>query len=339
MSWTQPQELDRLILIITLPLSSAIILTNLLIIVGIACNRQLHTTPNYFFLSLLVAAVCTGVALPFVPRMGLDRPLPFHACMLVHIFPNFLLLSFLFNLVMVHYERYLCIASPLHYSRFWVHRCFPAALLAVWMPPLLYASLPAFGWNSWSEPGPQDNSTNPVQAGRAGNCSRSKCGVSELCSYRQVFPKAFIYVEVYGLLLPGIISIAAMTARVLCLAHKQLRDICRLQRAVGQDGGQAREQRLNLRYAKCVAVVSLTFLVCWVPYVVSLHMSVVRFHGGGTVGSSSNIVLSCVGIGSMAIIPVILGLANRQYTEPIRELLGKLRDRCSGRLISGDGPA
>uniref|UniRef100_A0A4W4ET75 G-protein coupled bile acid receptor 1 n=1 Tax=Electrophorus electricus TaxID=8005 RepID=A0A4W4ET75_ELEEL len=303
MSWVEQQELDRLILLITLPLSSAIILANLLIIMGITCNRQLHTTPNYFFLSLLVAAVCTGVALPFVPRMGLNRPLPFHACLLVHIFPNFLLLSFLSNLVMVHYERYLCIASPLHHSRFWVHRCFPAALLAVWLPPLLYACLPAFGWNSWD-----------------------KFGDGELCSYKQVFPKAFIYVEVYGLLLPGIVAIAGMTARVLCIARKQLRDICRLHRAAGHDGGSAHQQRLNLRYAKCVAAVSLTFLVCWVPYVISLHVSVVLFHAGGT-SSSLNIVLSCMGIGSMAIIPVILGLANRQYTEPVRNLMRKLIKR------------
>ncbi|MCI4378732.1 hypothetical protein PGIGA_G00219300, partial [Pangasianodon gigas] len=144
-------EQEKLIMFITLPLSSIIILTNLLIIVGIACNRQLHDTPNYFFLSLLVADLCTGLALPFIPRMGLNRSLHFRSCLLVHIFPNFLFLSFLFNLVMVHYERYLCIVHPLHYSQFWVHRCFPAALLAVWIPPLLYASLPAFGWNNWTE--------------------------------------------------------------------------------------------------------------------------------------------------------------------------------------------
>lgn len=131
---------ERLIYVITVPLSTSIILANLAIILGIACNRQLHNTPNYFFLSLLVADLCTGVALPFIPLMGLNRELSFSACMLAHVFPNFLFLAFLLNLVLVHYERYICIVRPLHYSRLWMHRSFPLALLAAWVPPLLYAS-------------------------------------------------------------------------------------------------------------------------------------------------------------------------------------------------------
>ncbi|KAI4885434.1 hypothetical protein NFI96_007927 [Prochilodus magdalenae] len=337
-------ELDqeKLIFSITLPLSSAIILANLIIIVGIACNRQLHNTPNYFFLSLLVADLCTGIALPFIPRMGLNRALNFQACLLMHIFPNFLFLSFLFNLVMVHYERYLCIVSPLHYSQFWVHRCFPAALLAVWMPPLLYASLPAFGWNNWndwsSESYQSSNVTGEGSPGGngSGNCSIGACPVDQSCSYKQVFPKAFIYLEVYGLLLPAILCIVGMTGRVLWIARKQLRDICKLHRAVERQEASDHEQQLNLRYAKCVAAVSLTFLLCWVPYIVYLHVSVALFQGDSKESSSLNTILSCTGIGSMAIIPVILGLANRQYTEPVRKLLRKLRDRWTSVRNSGD---
>ncbi|KAJ8403473.1 hypothetical protein AAFF_G00352450 [Aldrovandia affinis] len=298
---------EQLILCITLPLSTAIILSNLLIILGIASNRQLHNTPNYFFLSLLVASLCTGVTLPFIPRMGLSRNLDFSTCLLVHIFPNFLFLSFLFNLVMVHYERYLCIVNPLHYSQFWVHRCFPLVLLAVWAPPLLYASLPAFGWNN------QGTALN----GTVGE---------EGCSYRLVFPNAFIYLEVYGLLLPAILSIVGMTARVLWIARAQVRDLCKLHRSVERAQAADSEHRLNLRYAKCVAAVSLTFVTCWVPYIVYLHVSVVLLHRDGSRGSSTtHIILSCTGIGSMAIIPVILGLANRQYTDPARKLIQKIR--------------
>ncbi|XP_026768724.1 G-protein coupled bile acid receptor 1 [Pangasianodon hypophthalmus] len=309
-------EQEKLIMFITLPLSSIIILTNLLIIVGIACNRQLHDTPNYFFLSLLVADLCTGLALPFIPRMGLNRSLHFRSCLLVHIFPNFLFLSFLFNLVMVHYERYLCIVHPLHYSQFWVHRCFPAALLAVWIPPLLYASLPAFGWNNWTK--------KQLNLSLDANTTHAN-----VCDYKQIFPKPFIYLEVYGLLLPAILSILAMTGRVLWIARKQLRDICKLNRSVECSEASEHKHRLNLRYAKCVAAVSLTFLVCWVPYIVYLHVSVMLLQEGAKRHSPLNIILSCTGIGSMAIIPIILSLANRQYTEPARNLLMKIRTRCT----------
>uniref|UniRef100_A0A4W5NF95 G-protein coupled bile acid receptor 1 n=1 Tax=Hucho hucho TaxID=62062 RepID=A0A4W5NF95_9TELE len=305
----------RLIYAITVPLSTAIILANLVIIVGISCNRQLYNTPNYFFLSLLVADLCTGVALPFIPWMGLNRPLSFSSCLLVHIFPNFLFLAFLFNLVIVHYERYMCIVSPLHYSSFWVHRRFPLVLLAVWAPPLLYASLPAFGWNNRAGPGWN------------GCCSR-------------VFPNAFIYLEVYGLLAPAILSIAGMTGRVLWITRGQMKDICRLHRSVAtRGGGQAseREQRLNLRYTRCVAAVSLTFLACWVPYIIYIHVCVAFLLSKETRGNSTtHIVLSCTGIGSMAVVPLVLGLANRQYTDPVRKLLHKLRGRWRRRQDSVD---
>ncbi|KAJ8349633.1 hypothetical protein SKAU_G00247630 [Synaphobranchus kaupii] len=309
---------ERLILCITLPLSTIIILANLLIILGIASNRQLHNTPNYFFLSLLVADLCTGVALPFIPRMGLNRNLDFSACLLVHIFPNFLFLSFLFNLVMVHYERYLCIVNPLHHSQFWVHRWFPLALLAVWAPPLLYASLPAFGWNN--------RGSAPNGSTGGGNDSTPYDLGEEGCSYRLVFPNAFIYLEVYGLLIPAILSIVGMTGRVLWIARQQVRDLCKLHRSVERAEAVNAEHRLNLRYAKCVAAVSLVFVACWVPYIVYLHVSVAllkRDRAGGI--TSTHIILSCTGIGSMAIIPVILGLANRQYTDPARKLLHSLR--------------
>ncbi|XP_031435212.1 G-protein coupled bile acid receptor 1 [Clupea harengus] len=318
------QEKEWLISCITIPLSSAIILANLVIIVGIVCNRQLHNTPNYFFLSLLVADLCTGIALPFIPRMGLEQSLDFQTCLLVHTFPNFLFLSYLFNLVMVHYERYLCIVSPLHYNQFWVHRCFPVALLAVWVPPLLYASLPAFGWNEWNND--TANSTLNHTAGAAG-CAADPLADDEVCSYKKVFPMSYIYLEVYGILLPAIVLIAGMTGRVLWITRKQMKVICKLHRAVERYQTSDSEHRLNLRYAKCLAAVSLIFLLCWVPYITYVNVALGWLKGNGkSQNCTLHIILSCTGIGSMAIIPIILGLANRQYTDPARKVLLKMRD-------------
>ncbi|KAM3585706.1 uncharacterized protein V6R79_024934 [Siganus canaliculatus] len=319
-------SMEQLIYTITVPLSTSIILANLVIILGIAWNRQLHNTPNYFFLSLLVADLCTGVALPFIPLMGLNRELSFNSCMVAHIFPNFLFLAFLLNLVMVHYERYICIVNPLRYNNLWVHRSFPLALLVVWAPPLLYASLPAFGWNNWA--GPDWDSCRESSQKMAANCSNCSSNGTTCCSYRRVFTNAFIYLEVYGLVLPAILTIAGMTGRVLWITRGQMKDICRLHRSV-ERGNQAsdREQRLNLRYTRCVVAVSLTFLACWFPYLIYMHVCIVYLISDTKRNAITHIVLSCTGIGSMAVVPLVLGVANKQYTEPTYKLLQKLRDR------------
>ncbi|XP_032362541.1 G-protein coupled bile acid receptor 1 [Etheostoma spectabile] len=328
MDWNDSHALlsgEQLIFAITIPLSTSIILANLVIILGIAWNRQLHNTTNYFFLSLLVADMCTGVALPFIPLMGLNRALSSSSCLVAHVFPNFLFLAFLFNLVMVHYERYICIVDPLCYNNLWMHRSFPLALLVVWAPPLLYASLPAFGWNNWTGPDWNGCCASSPDITLLPNCSTNK---TMCCSYRRVFPNAFIYLEVYGLVLPAILTIAGMVGHVLWITRGQLKDICRLHRSV-ERGSQAseREQRLNMRYTRCLVAVSLTFLACWVPYLIYMHACIAFLISDTKRSSTTHIVLSCTGIGSMAVVPLVLGLANRQYTEPAFKLLQKLRDR------------
>ncbi|XP_049608568.1 G-protein coupled bile acid receptor 1-like [Syngnathus scovelli] len=315
---------EKLIYAITIPLSVSIILTNLVIIFGIVCTRQLHNTPNYFFLSLLVADLCTGVALPFISLMGLNRQLSFGSCLVAHILPNFLFLAFLLNLVMVHYERYVCIAQPLHYSNLWMHRSFPLALLLVWMPPLLYASLPAFGWNNWSGPDRNSCCARDPKFPLSSNCSAN---VTPCCSYRRVFTNAFIYLEVYGLVLPAILTIGAMTCRVLWITRGQLKDICRLHRSVERGQASDQEQRLNMRYTRCLVAVSLTFLACWLPYLIYMHVCMAYLISDTKWNSNTLIVLSCMGIGSMTVVPLVLGLANRQYTRPAYKLQRKLRDR------------
>ncbi|XP_061571728.1 G-protein coupled bile acid receptor 1-like [Cololabis saira] len=316
---------ESLIYTITVPLSASIILANLIIILGISSNRELHNTPNYFFLSLLVADMCTGVALPFIPLMGLNRKLSFSSCLVVHVFPNFLFLAFMFNLVMVHYERYVCIVDPLRYNNLWMHRSFPLALLVVWAPPLLYASLPAFGWNNWTGPDWNGCCESTQRSMLRVNCSTNG---TICCSYRRVFHNSFIYLEVYGVVLPAILFIAGMTGHVLYITRGQMKEICRLHRAV-ERGTQAsyREQRLNLRYTRCVVAVSLTFLACWVPYLIYMHVCIAFLISDTKWSSTTHIVMSCVGIGSMAVVPLVLGLANRQYTEPAYKVLRKLRDR------------
>ncbi|CAM4629484.1 G-protein coupled bile acid receptor 1 [Caretta caretta] len=296
------------------PLSLFIILANLFIILGILCNRKLHGPASWFFLSLLSADLLAGAALPFIPRMQFEDSRGYHICFFVHVAPNFLFLALLANLLVVHYEKYLCISYPLHFHCFWVHRWVPLCLLLTWVLPLLFACLPVLGWNHW---GPSSN-----------------------CSYHQVFPTAYLYLEIYGFLIPSILAMAFMSIRVLRVARHQLQEIKKVLRSVNQGQGPSElEQQLELRHAKCIASLSLIFLVCWVPYVAGLHVSVLAIQNRSFIDKYTLLILTCVGSSSAAVVPITLGFCNRQYTQFWREVVAKgcagCRARCCERGEAG----
>ncbi|CAN2389105.1 7 transmembrane receptor (rhodopsin family), partial [Pristimantis euphronides] len=302
---TSPNSTDdreeKLIILLSYPLSAFIILSNLFIIIGIVFNKKLHNTANYFFLSLLFADFFTGVLLPYFPRMKLHKDLGYYGCFLSFISPNFFFLSFLANLLMVHYEKYLCIIYPLHYRDIWVHRCVPFSLILVWTLPLVFSCFPLMGWNKWN-----DNYT---------------------CSYKQVFPHAYIYLETYGVVIPSILVMSFITIKLLSVARKQLKEIKKLHRSVQREAGTEIERQMDLRFAKCIAVFSVTFIICWVPYIALLQISVLAMENY-TFNLWLFPTLTCIGSGSAAVIPVILGLSHRQYTELWRNLYKKYCQSC-----------
>lgn len=295
------EDQEKLIMLLSYPLSAFIILSNLFIIIGIVFNKKLHNTANYFFLSLLFADFFTGVLLPCIPRMKFNKDLGYYGCFFVFISPNFFFLSFLANLLMVHYEKYVCIIYPLHYREIWVHRCVPLSLFLVWTMPLVFSCLPLLGWNNW-----KNNNT---------------------CSYKQVFPNAYIYLETYGVVIPAILVMSFITVKLLSVARNQLKEIKKLHRSVQREVVTEMERQMDFRYAKCIAVFSLTFFICWVPYIALLQVSVLVIEKY-EISLWIVLTLTCVGSGSAAVIPVILGLSHRQYTELWRNLCKKYCQSC-----------
>ncbi len=263
-----------------------------------------------------------GVALPFIPWMGLNRPLSFSSCLLVHIFPNFLFLAFLFNLVLVHYERYRSIVSPLQRGRLWLHRRFKLPLLAVWMLPLLFALLPAFGWNN--KAGHDRNECCPI----INSTARSECVAlwRALLYIPQCLSKRF---HLFGSIwFTG-------TCHPLHCCHDVPRVVDHTRAAEGHPASAASRSKQGLQTENgnalcffCVAAISLAFLTCWVPYIVYTHIGMeFLIRRGGKSNRTGHIVLSCVGIGGIAVVPLLLGLANREYTDPVKKLFRKLRHR------------
>ncbi|XP_027729691.1 G-protein coupled bile acid receptor 1 [Vombatus ursinus] len=273
----------------SLILAGLIVGANLLLAVGIARDRRLRSPPaGCFFLSLLMAGLLTGLALPTLPGLWSQSRHGYWPCLLLHLTPNFSFLSLLANLLLVHSERYLAVLRPLRPPRGtrW-------ALLAAWTAPLLFVSLPALGWNHWAS--------------------------DANCTSQAIFPAPYLYLEVYGLLLPSVVAAALLSARVLVTARHQLQDIRRLERAVYRDAPSALARALAWRQARAQAGATLLFVLCWGPYVVTLLLSVLAFEQRPPLGPGTLLVLNSLGSTSAAIVPVAMGLGDRRYTAPWRQ--------------------
>ncbi|XP_029788778.1 G-protein coupled bile acid receptor 1 isoform X2 [Suricata suricatta] len=273
---------------LSLALASLIVAANLLLAVGIARDRHLRTPPaGCFFLSLLLAGLFTGLALPALPGLWSQSRRGYWSCLFLYLAPNFSFLSLLANLLLVHGERYMAVLRPLR-----PRGSTRLALLLTWAGPLLFASLPALGWNHWA-PGAN-------------------------CSSQAVFPAPYLYLEVYGLLLPAMVAAALLSARVLAAARRQLRDIRRLERAVCRGAPSALARALTWRQARAHAGATLLFGLCWGPYAATLFLSVLAFEQRPPLGPGTLLSLISLGSASAAAVPVAMGLGDQRYTAPWR---------------------
>ncbi|XP_008071873.1 G-protein coupled bile acid receptor 1 [Carlito syrichta] len=305
-----PSSIPKGTLGLSLALASLIVMANLLLALGIAWDRRLRSLPSgCFFLSLLLAGLLTGLALPMLPGLWSQSRRGYWSCLLLFLAPNFSFLSLLANLLLVHGERSMAVLRPLRPPG-----SAQLALLLTWAGPLLFASLPALGWNHWT-PG-----TN--------------------CSSQAIFPAPYLYLEVYGLLLPAVGAAALLSAHVLVTAHRQLQDIRRLERAVCREAPSALARALTWRQARAQAGATLLFGLCWGPYVVTLLLSVRAYEQRPALGPGTLLSLLPLGSASAAAVPVAMGLGDQRYTAPwraaARRWLQRLRRRGSQ---GGPGPS
>ncbi|XP_004376363.1 G-protein coupled bile acid receptor 1 [Trichechus manatus latirostris] len=295
---------------LSLALASLIVAANLLLALGIARDRRLRSPPaGCFFLSLLLAGLLTGLALPMLPGLWSQSHHGYWPCILLYLAPNFSFLSLLANLLLVHGERYMAVLRPLR-----PQGNIRLALLLTWAGPLLFASLPALGWNHWT-PGAN-------------------------CSSQAIFPAPYLYLEVYGILLPAVGAAALLAARVLAIAHRQLQDIRRLERAVCRGEPSALARTLTWRQARAQAGTTLLFGLCWGPYVATQLLSVLAYEQRPPLGPGTLLSLISLGSASAAAVPVAMGLGDHRYTAPWRAAAQRWLPGLRGRASQGSpGPS
>ncbi|KAM4836400.1 G-protein coupled bile acid receptor 1 [Thomomys bottae] len=302
-----PSPIPAGVLRLSLALASFIVAANLLLALGIIRDRHLRSPPaGCFFLSLLLAGLLTGLALPMLPGLWTQSHRGYWSCLLLFLGPNFSFLSLLANLLLVHGERYVAVLLPLR-----PHGGKKLALLLTWMGPLLFTSLPALGWNHWN-PGAN-------------------------CSSQSVFPAPYLYLEVYGLLLPAVGAATLLSVRVLVAAHHQLQGIRQLERAVCRDAPSTLARALTWRQARAQAGATLLFVLCWGPYVATLLLSVLAYEHRPPLGPGTLLSLISLGSASAAAVPVAMGLGDQRYTAPWRLAVQRWLQVLRGRA-SRDGP-
>nr|XP_012330456.1 G-protein coupled bile acid receptor 1-like [Aotus nancymaae] len=279
-----PSSIPKGILGLSLTLASLIVTVNLLLALGIAWDCHLRSPPaGCFFLSLLLAGLLTGLALPTLPGLWSQSHRCYWSCLLLYLAPNFSFLSLLANLLLVHRERYMTVLRPLRPPG-----STRLALLLIWAGPLLFASVPTLGWNHWT-PGAN-------------------------CSSQAIFPAPYLYLDVYGLLPPTVGAATFLSVRVLATAHRQLRDIWQLEWAVCHDAPLALARALTWRQARAHAGAMLLFGLCWGPYVATLLLSVLVYEQRPPLGPGTLLSLLSLGSASAAAVPVAMGLGDQCYT-------------------------
>ncbi|XP_019484295.1 PREDICTED: olfactory receptor 10G3 [Hipposideros armiger] len=94
-------------------------LGNLLILITVWVDKQLHTRPMYIFLAIL-SILDMGISTIIVPRLMMNftlgvKPIPFGGCVAQLYFYHFLGSTQCFLYTLMAYDRYLAICRPLRY--------------------------------------------------------------------------------------------------------------------------------------------------------------------------------------------------------------------------------
>ncbi|XP_032092055.1 olfactory receptor 14A16-like [Thamnophis elegans] len=126
----------------------ATVATNLLIISAVAFDHQLHS-PMYFFLMNL-ALQDVGVVSVIVPKSMINflmdnRCISYFGCVAQIFLLIFLIVSDIFILTVMAYDRYVAICNPLHYEMVMNLKACIRMILLVWIISLLYGIMHTSG--------------------------------------------------------------------------------------------------------------------------------------------------------------------------------------------------
>ncbi|KAM8795468.1 olfactory receptor 14C36-like [Eudromia elegans] len=138
------RELQLLHFSLFLGIYLSTLLANGLIIAAIACDHRLHTPMYFFFLSLSVldiSSISVTVPKSMANVLSNTRAISYSGYAAQVFLLVFLLASEYFLLIVMAYDRFVAICTPLHYMTLMNTRACAKMAAAVWASGFLYAAL------------------------------------------------------------------------------------------------------------------------------------------------------------------------------------------------------
>lgn len=224
---------------------------NLLVLIAIFKNYQLHTATNCFIASLATADMLVGlVVAPLAAVSFVGWPNNFLGC----VFTNSIVVAFtqvsIFNLLAVAIERFYAIKHPFSYQKNMTIRRAIGVNVMVWCIGLLFGFLPVFGWNLGDQVTPEWT-----------------------CNFVTVIDMEYVvYFHFFGCIVVPLIIIMAIYFYIFLIVRKQMSQIAALEISAPNQPSSSKFKK-EIKAAKSLAIVIGLFAISWIPIHVLNSMS------------------------------------------------------------------
>ncbi|XP_030644994.1 trace amine-associated receptor 13c-like [Chanos chanos] len=231
-------------------ISVSTVFLNLLVILSISHFKQLHTPTNLLVLSLAVADLMVGgIVMPMESIRLIESCWYFgeRFCAAYPLIVYIAMSASLGNLVFISVDRYIAVSDPLRYTTRVTIRKTLFCIIICWICSLIYAVVLLF-----------DHFSNPtLHVACYGNCvviTEFTWGIVDLM-FTSVGPCTVIIV---------------LYVNVFSIARKQVKVINAMNTSIKENEKVALPKRSERKAAKTLGIVVVVYLLCWIPYYISI---------------------------------------------------------------------
>lgn len=261
-------DMDSLYIAIELVIALVSIVGNVLVCWAVAINSTLKNATNYFLVSLAVADILVGcLAIPFAITISIGLRSDFYGCLFLACFVLVLTQSSIFSLLAVAIDRYLAVKIPLRYKELVTGKRAREIITILWILSFIIGLIPFVGWNrrdtscsgKESCSTPAGNGSDATETGFLQSCCLE-------CLFENVVDMSYmVYFNFFGCVLPPLLIMLGIYAKIFTVARRQLRQIeLKCSTSNGDSHHRSLLQR-EIRAAKSLSIIVGLFAVCWLP--------------------------------------------------------------------------